>query len=154
MSTVGVSKVDWAPLVAAATDVRQRAHAPYSGFFVGAAVLSEDGRVFTGCNVEISSFSHTCCAERVAVVKAVSEGAHRLVACAVVTDTSPPVSPCGACRQVLSDFSADMRVLLANPAGEQIEHRLADLLPAAFVPDRVLEKIRARHAAAEPDGSG
>jgi len=136
--------VDWEGLVAAAAAARDNAHAPYSDFQVGAALLTGDGRIFTGCNVEISSFSHTCCAERVAVFKAVSEGARQVVACAVVTDTTPPVSPCGACRQVLHDFGPDMIVLLANPAGERRKYRLSDLLPDAFLPDRVLEKIHAR----------
>lgn len=142
---MGVDEVGWEELLQAAALVRTRAHAPYSGFWVGAAVRAEDGRIFTGCNVEISSFSHTCCAERVAVFKAVSEGVRRIVACAVITDTSPPVSPCGACRQVLYDFGPEMRVLLANPAGERREFALSALLPEAFLPDRVLEKIRARH---------
>lgn len=132
-------------LVDAARQVRERAFAPYSGFLVGAAVLSKDGRVFTGCNVEISSYSHTCCAERVAVFKAVSEGARELVACAVVTDVSPPVSPCGACRQVLHDFGPDMVVVLANLNGERREVALRTLLPDAFEPGQVLRKIRERH---------
>ena len=137
--------IDGDALLAAALKVRQNAHAPYSDFQVGAAILTDDGRIFTGCNVEISSFSHTCCAERVAVFKAVSEGARRVLACAVVTDTSPPVSPCGACRQVLNDFGPDMTVLLSNPAGERRSYPLSTLLPEAFLPDRVLEKIHARY---------
>ena len=80
-------------LLAAARAARQRAFAPYSGFFVGAAVRAADGRVFTGCNVEVASYSLTCCAERVAVFKAVSEGATELVACAVVADMSPYGGP-------------------------------------------------------------
>lgn len=141
--------IDWDALVAAAAEVRQRAHAPYSSFLVGAAVLTGDGRIVTGCNVEISSFSHTCCAERVAVFKAVSEGARRVVACAVVVDTDPPVSPCGACRQVLNDFGPDMQVMMANLDGSRRVSGLSDLLPDAFLPDRVLEKIRARYGGPE-----
>lgn len=123
-----------AALVAAAVEARSQAHAPYSRFPVGAALLAEDGRVFQGCNVEISSFSLTCCAERVAVFKAVSEGCKRFVAVAVVTDTSPPATPCGACRQVLHDFGGpDLRVLIGGPDGAVIEiHALGDLLPRAF----------------------
>lgn len=137
--------VDADALVSAAREVRERAFAPYSGFFVGAAVQTEDGRIFTGCNVEISSYSHTCCAERVAVFKAVSEGARRIVACAVVTDVSPPVSPCGACRQVLHDFGSDMVLILASTGGDRREVPLKQLLPDAFEPGQVLRKIRERH---------
>ncbi len=142
---MGLTPDQAAALVQAAADVRTRAHAPYSGFTVGAAVLSADGRVFTGANVEISSYSHTCCAERVAVFTAVSAGATALIGCAVVTDTQPPAPPCGACRQVLSDFSHDMELLLANLHGQVDPVRLADLLPRAFGPAEVLRKIRARH---------
>ena len=132
-------------LLEAAEAARSRAHAPYSGFTVGAAVLTADGRIHTGCNVEISSYSHTCCAERVAVFKAVSEGDTELVACAVMTDISPPASPCGACRQVLNDFGPGMTMILANPAGEVLEVPLSALLPQAFTPEQVLQKIKARH---------
>lgn len=132
-------------LIQLAAQARERAHAPYSGFLVGAAVLGADGRSFTGCNVEISSYSHTCCAERVAVFKAVSEGCTELVAVAVVTDVQPPATPCGACRQVLHDFGPSMRVLLANTHGECSVRALRELLPDAFEPQQVLEKIRARH---------
>lgn len=142
---MGLSDAQVSELVAQATAVRARAHAPYSGFTVGAAVLGADGRVFTGSNVEISSYSHTCCAERVAVFTAVSAGCTRLIGCAVVTDTSPPASPCGACRQVLSDFSQDMEMLLCNAAGDVDRVPLVALLPRAFGPDEVLRKIRARH---------
>ncbi|MCP4807167.1 MAG: cytidine deaminase [Proteobacteria bacterium] len=135
-------------LVDAAREARLRAHAPYSGFRVGAAVQSADGTVFHGCNVEISSYSHTCCAERVAVFKAVSEGHTELVACAVMTDVSPPATPCGACRQVLHDFGPDMVMLLANLDGECVEMPLKALLPDAFTPAQVLEKIKARHGGA------
>ena len=146
-----MSGPDWDALVAAAAAARQRAHAPYSGFLVGAAVLGDDGRIVTGCNVEISSFSHTCCAERVAVFKAVSEGVRRVLACAVVVDTAPPVTPCGACRQVLSDFGPGMSVMLANLAGDRRVYALSELLPDAFLPGRVLETIRARHGGVEPE---
>lgn len=132
-------------LVRAAIDVRAHAHAPYSGFRVGAAVLTTDGVVFSGCNVEVSSYSHTCCAERVAVFKSVSSGHQRLVAVAVVTDVTPPVSPCGACRQVLHDFGPDMVVVLANTDGHQRTVPLSALLPDAFRPEQVLGKIRQRY---------
>lgn len=129
-------------LLEAARQVRQHAHAPYSTFRVGAAVKGASGRIYTGCNIEISSYSHTCCAERVAVFKAVSEGERELVACAVITDVSPPAPPCGACRQVLHDFGPRMTVLMANTSGEQVSAQLSELLPNAFTPDKVLEKLK------------
>ncbi len=132
-------------LLAAAAEVRKHAHAPFSGFLVGAAVQTADGTVFTGCNVEISSYSHTCCAERVAVFKAVSEGHSVLVACAVVTDTVPPATPCGACRQVLHDFGPDMTVLMANTDGDVREFNLRQLLPEGFTAQQVIDHIRRHH---------
>lgn len=130
-------------LLNAALDAQTRAYAPFSRYRVGAAVRADSGRIYTGCNVEISSFSLTCCAERVAVFKAVSEGERLLVAAAVVTDDDPPGSPCGACRQVLSDFGGpELRVLVANPAGALFEARLGDLLPRAFRPEGLLEHMR------------
>lgn len=120
-------------LVSAARAVRKRAHAPYSNFQVGAAVLDERGRIHTGCNVENASYGLTICAERNAVAAAVAAGARRLRAVAVVTKTTPPGSPCGACRQVLAEFGADdMAVLLASPAGPPEETNLGALLPRAF----------------------
>jgi len=132
-------------LVQAARAVRHRAHAPFSGFLVGAAVQTADGSIFSGCNVEISSYSHTCCAERVAVFKAVSEGHKAIVACAVITDTEPPATPCGACRQVLHDFGPDMLIILANVQGQLRELTLKSLLPEGFTADQVLEHIKRRH---------
>ncbi len=132
-------------LLKAAREVRSRAHAPFSGFLVGASVQTEDGTVLTGCNVEISSYSHTCCAERVAVFKAVSEGHSTIVACAVVTDTDPPATPCGACRQVLHDFGPEMLVLLANTQGDLREIPLRQLLPEGFTAQQVLDHIRKHH---------
>lgn len=127
-------------LVAAAVDARTRAHAPYSRYAVGAAVLTGSGRLFQGCNVEISSYSLTCCAERVAVFKAVSEGETRITAVAVVTEDDPPASPCGACRQVLYDFGgAELRVIVGHPSGGVARTwTLGELLPAAFGPDNLL----------------
>ncbi len=132
-------------LLRAARSVRQRAHAPFSGFLVGAAVQTADGSILSGCNVEISSYSHTCCAERVAVFKAVSEGHRDIVACAVITDTEPAATPCGACRQVLHDFGPDMLIILANVQGELRELSLKTLLPEGFTAEQVLEHIKRRH---------
>jgi cytidine deaminase len=121
-----------ADLIAAAAAVREQAFAPYSRFKVGSAVRGASGRIHTGCNVESASFGLTCCAERVAVFKAVSEGEREIVAVAVVTDVSPPAAPCGACRQVLYEFGADMAVVRANLSGERIDAVMRDLLPDGF----------------------
>lgn len=116
-------------LVQAAWNARQNAYAPYSSFAVGAALLAADGRIFTGCNVENLSYGLTCCAERVAVGSAVAGGAREFVAMAVVADTQTPVSPCGACRQVMTEFSIPT-VILAN-RDQRLELSLAELLPRA-----------------------
>lgn len=110
------------------------AYAPYSKFRVGAALLCEDGRVFTGCNVECSTYGGTICAERVALVKAVSEGVHRFSRLAVYTDTDEPTPPCGICRQFLMDFAPDLTVVSACRAPKRLRRRLSNLLPDAFVP--------------------
>ncbi len=119
-------------LVSAATAARERAVASYSRFQVGAALLAADGRVFTGCNVESSSYGLTICAERTAVVKALSEGARGFRAVAVVTGADAPTSPCGACRQVLWDQCRDLVVVMSTTGGALEETTLAALLPRAF----------------------
>lgn len=113
----------------AAWKARENAHAPYSQFRVGAALVTEDGRVFTGCNVENISYGLTICAERVAIGAAVAAGARDFQAIVVVADTRDPVSPCGACRQVMAEFGVP-RVLLANRGG-RVEFPLDALLPRA-----------------------
>jgi cytidine deaminase len=123
-------------LLAAARQARAGAYAPYSGFPVGAALRTADGRIFTGCNIENSSYGLTCCAERTALFSAVATGAREFAALAVVagkTDTVP-ASPCGACRQVLAEFRPSYRVLLGAPAerGPVLETSVAELLPLAF----------------------
>ncbi|MBK7875947.1 MAG: cytidine deaminase [Planctomycetes bacterium] len=112
----------------------RRAHSPYSGVRVGAALLTNDGRAFTGCNVENASYGLTLCAERVAVVKAVSEGATRFTTIAIASSTKEPLMPCGACRQTLQEFAPGLRVLVAGPRGPVREARLDELLPHAFSP--------------------
>ena len=124
-----------AALVAQAREVRERAHAPYSNFKVGAAVECRDGRIFTGCNVENSSYGLSLCAERVALFKAVSEGATDFTRIAVIADTRSqvPVRPCGACRQVISDLcGAETEVIMVNLDGHSETRRVAELLPAPF----------------------
>lgn len=121
--------MDWNGLVDAAWEVRDLAHAPYSNFQVGAALLAADGRIFVGCNVENLSYGLTMCAERVAVGAAIAAGATEFLAVAVVAETNVPVSPCGACRQVLSEFRVPV-VILSN-RNERIVFRLEELLPRA-----------------------
>ncbi|MFD1393994.1 cytidine deaminase [Lacticaseibacillus jixianensis] len=119
-------------LIKAAQTARERAYVPYSEFKVGAAVVA-GGEVFTGCNIENASYGLAMCAERVAIFKAVAAGHLRLDALAVIGDTTAPISPCGACRQVMAEFfAADAPVLLGNLAGEQTKTTVAALLPGAF----------------------
>ena len=121
-------------LLAAALAARENAYAPYSKFTVGAAVLADDGRIFTGCNVENASYGLTCCAERNAIFAAVSSGARSFKALCVVADTDAPVAPCGACRQVLAEFPFE-KIILANCLG-QVKITTADeLLPYGFGAD-------------------
>jgi cytidine deaminase len=119
-------------LIELARQARERAYAPYSKFKVGAALLADDGRVFTGCNVENASYGLTICAERAAVFNAVSEGVRRFVKIAVVTDVDDPVSPCGACRQVLWEFTSDLVIIMANLNGKQHTRLISHLLPDPF----------------------
>jgi cytidine deaminase len=119
-------------LLKAAEQVRNRAHAPYSKFRVGAAILTGDGTVFTGCNIENSSYGLTVCAERVALFKAVSEGLKNPVAVALITDSEEPVMPCGACRQVLAEFNPDMTVVSGTIKGKSVSRKLSELLPEPF----------------------
>jgi cytidine deaminase len=124
------------PLVKAARAAQARAYAPYSNFRVGAALESDSGDVFVGCNVENASYGLTICAERAAVCAAVVAGARRLRRAVVVSDSDPPAAPCGACRQVLSEFGPDLRVEAVGPRGSTA-WTMAELLPAAFGPDHL-----------------
>jgi len=130
-------------LISMAVEARARAYAPYSGFPVGAALLTRSGQVFTGCNVENAMFGLTVCAERVAVFKAVSAGERDFEALAVAT--TPGASPCGSCRQVLREFGRDLRILVADTEGNSREFTLQQLLPNAF-PDWSLDGRRALDA--------
>src|SRR6266404_2840703 len=119
-------------LVAAARKVRLNAHAPFSGFQVGAALETAAGLIITGCNVENATFGLTICAERVAIVKAISEGETKFTRIAIVADTDQPTPPCGACRQILWEFGGDLEIILANLTEVKGTYRLADLLPLPF----------------------
>jgi cytidine deaminase len=119
-------------LIQAALDVRNNAHAPFSHFLVGAALEDENGRIFTGCNVENATYGLTICAERVAVFKAVSEGARKFVAVAVAADTDVLTPPCGACRQILWEFCGDVEVTLVNLEGKIDTFQLKDIFPRPF----------------------
>lgn len=112
---------------------RERAYAPYSKFPVGAALLGEDGKIYHGCNIENAGYSMANCAERTAFFKAISDGVTKFKAIAVVADTDGPCAPCGACRQVMSEFCApDMPVYLTNLKGDVQETTVGELIPFAF----------------------
>ena len=119
-------------LIRAAFEARERAYAPYSRFKVGAALLAEDGRVFTGCNVENAAYGNTLCAERTALVKAVSEGCRRFTKIAIASAGSAPY-PCGACRQSLYEFAPELEVLVTWD-GNVARAPLGELLPQGFGP--------------------
>src|ERR1017187_5175581 len=119
-------------LITPARTARENAHAPYSNFRVGAAVRAKSGRIFSGCNVENSTYGLTLCAERVAIFKAVSEGERGFDAIAVVADTESLTPPCGACRQIIWEFCGDVPVILANLQGKVEYERSGKLLPRAF----------------------
>ncbi|AZU64251.1 cytidine deaminase [Neobacillus mesonae] len=125
--------MDIRALVNQAIEARKKAYTPYSNFQVGAAVLTKNNHVFCGCNIENASFGLTNCAERTAIFKAVSEGDQEIEAIVVVGDTEGPISPCGACRQVMAEFcDQDTKVILANLNGAIKETTIAELLPGFF----------------------
>jgi cytidine deaminase len=119
-------------LILAAKQARENAHAPFSDFRVGAAVRANSGRTYTGCNIENASYGLTCCAERVAIFKALSEGERGFDAIAVVTETDTLTPPCGACRQIIWEFCGDVPVILANLKGKIERESCAKLLPRPF----------------------
>lgn len=118
-------------LLRSALGARDQAYAPYSGFSAGAALLSEAGDVFCGCNVENLSFGLTICAERVAVASAIQAGQRKFRAIAIVGGTGGPVVPCGACRQVLAEFASEIRIISEGLAGRRQEWELSELLPCS-----------------------
>jgi len=119
-------------LLDSARKAREQAYTPYSCFPVGAALLTSDGEIFAGCNVENLSFGLTVCAERTALCSAVAAGKRQFSGMVVVTDTPEPATPCGACRQALYEFSPDLWIVTANLQGQQRVYRLSELLPDAF----------------------
>jgi len=147
MSTTKFS-IDATQLIAQAITALQRAYAPYSGYPVGAAVLADDGRVYTGCNIENAVYPLTICAERVAITKAISEGAQRILAVAVATANGG--TPCGACRQVMQEFGAPaMPVFIARTDGSYRQRTLEALLPEGF---SAADLAEGQHSAADISG--
>lgn len=118
-------------LLQVALSARERAYAPYSKFLVGAAVLAASGKIYKGCNIENASYGLTVCAERNALFAAVGAGEREFAALCVVGDTSAPISPCGACRQVMAEFKVP-RIILANLKGDIKEYTLEEILPFGF----------------------
>ncbi len=134
------TKEDHRRLVEAAKSVRMNAYSPYSGVKIGAAVLTPDGKIFAGCNVENASYGLSCCAERTAILKAVSEGSRKLVALAVVGKSEEFTSPCGACRQFMVEFNPRMKVLRRGVDGFTEDTTADSLLPGAFNPAELSQK--------------
>jgi cytidine deaminase len=125
--------VPWDRLFEAATSAQERAHSPYSRFPVGAAVLTEDGQIHAGCNVENASYGLSICAEQNAIARSVAEGGKRLTALAIVATTTAPCPPCGRCRQIAAEFARpEMPVRSRSSTGEEARYTLGELLPHAF----------------------
>lgn len=130
--------MDLEVLLAAARAVRERAHAPYSRFKVGAALLDEQGRIHAGCNVENAAYPQGLCAEAGALARLVAEGGHRVMAIVVVGEGSAPVTPCGGCRQKLREFASDdVPVVVADANSVRARWTLGELLPASFGPEQL-----------------
>lgn len=124
--------MDYNYLAQKAIDAKKLAMPTYSKFRVGAVLLTEDDKVYTGCNIESSSYSLTICAERTAIFKAVSEGERKFKAIAIAGEADDYISPCGACRQVISDLCGDIDVIMLNSMGEMKTEKISTLLPYAF----------------------
>jgi len=129
--------MDYSILAAKAIEAKTKALPVYSNFHVGAALLTADDKVITGCNIESSSYSLTICAERTAVFKAVSEGERNFKAIAVASDHPDFITPCGACRQVLSDLCGDIDVVMVNQGNELKILKVSELLPYPFGDDKL-----------------
>ncbi len=127
-------------LIAAAWSVRENAYAPYSHFAVGAAVLTAEGHIYTGCNIENISYGLTNCAERTAIFQAVAHGEREFTHLAICTDTDTWTAPCGACRQVMLEFAPQMQVIMVNSRGERKQLSVAELMPDAFADFQIKTK--------------
>ena len=127
--------MDILQLIRKAAEARTKAVAPYSKFQVGAVAVTVDNRIFTGCNVEVSSYGLTMCAERVAIFKALSEGEKKFKAIVIVADTETVCYPCGACRQVIWDFAPDAKIICANLREQYEMYQPGELIPKAFGPE-------------------
>lgn len=123
---------DFEPLIEAAKQARMQSVAPFSSFLVGAAVKTESGKFYTGCNIESASYGLTVCAERVAIWKALSDGERKFTELAVVADTETLTPPCGTCRQIIWEFARGATIVFANLNGQSETFHIADLLPRAF----------------------
>lgn len=121
-------------LIKEALKAKEKAYVPYSNFHVGAALLTEDGQLYTGCNIENAAFGPSVCAERTAIFKAVSDGHRKVKEIAIVGDSNYSY-PCGVCRQVLREFGKDATIYVANSEDDYREYKLEDLLPNSFGPD-------------------
>ena len=135
MSMSKATTIDKTRLVEAARNARKKAYAPYSNYHVGAALLTEEGETFTGCNVENAAYPAAICAERVAITSAVAEGYQSFAAIVIATDNGG--SPCGICRQVMNEFAPDMSVILADDERIVLETTVSDLLPHGFSPEQL-----------------
>lgn len=127
-----MSDQDFHPLIEAAQKARMQSVAPFSGFLVGAAVRTDDGKIYSGCNIESASYGLTVCAERVAIWKALSEGERHFSELAVVADTETLTPPCGTCRQIIWEFARNATIVFANLNGQKETFHMAELLPRAF----------------------
>ena len=133
--------MDYKKLSKIAIDARENAYVPYSKFKVGAAVLTEDGSIYTGCNIENASYGATNCAERTAIFKAVSEGHKKIKAIAIVGDMSTNTYPCGICRQVIVEFATeDIQIILVKNEEEYIVKSMEEILPGAFTKEDLSRK--------------
>jgi cytidine deaminase len=134
--------MDYKLLAEKANEAKSKALPPYSNFHVGAALLTEDNKIYSGCNVEVSSYSLTICAERNAVFKAISEGERKFKAIAIASDDKDFCPPCGACRQVISDLCGDIDVVMVNQKKELKIVKLSELLPFPCGGERLSQKSK------------
>lgn len=127
--------MDKRQLIRKALEAKEKSYAPYSNFHVGAALLTKDGKIYTGCNIESASYTPTNCAERTAIFKAVSEGDREFVAIAIVGDSDGYTYPCGVCRQVIREFGKNIKIIVAKSEDDYREYDLEELFPHSFGPE-------------------